>query len=100
MGCPKSSWCPPPKPEGQVLVGFAAETDDVLIHAVDKLRRKNCDLLVANDVSQPGAGFEHDTNQVSIIAADGSVEPVAMSSKRAVAERVWQRVAALLTPPG
>jgi phosphopantothenoylcysteine decarboxylase/phosphopantothenate--cysteine ligase len=77
---------------GQVIVGFAAETDHVLEHARDKLARKGCDLLVANDVSAPGAGFDHDTNEVVLLDADGSEEPVALRSKRAVADAVFDRV--------
>src|SRR5690606_12672026 len=52
------------KPAGQVLIGFAAETADVAANAADKLRAKNADLLVANDVGAPSVGFEHDTNEV------------------------------------
>ena len=58
--------------EGQVLVGFAAETHDVLDRARRKLERKGVDLLVVNDVSAPGVGFDHDTNAVVILTTDGS----------------------------
>ena len=57
------------KQPGQVLVGFAAETEQVREHAVDKLRRKGIDLIVANDVSAPEAGFEHDTNAAVLLDA-------------------------------
>ena len=77
---------------GQVVVGFAAETDQVLEHAAAKLARKGCDLLVVNDVSAPSVGFDHDTNAVHILAADGSSHAVALSSKRAVADRILDRV--------
>ena len=70
------------KPEGQTLVGFAAETDDVVANARAKLERKHLDLIVANDVSAPGVGFEHDTNQVVIINAAGFEHDVALSDKR------------------
>jgi phosphopantothenoylcysteine decarboxylase/phosphopantothenate--cysteine ligase len=80
------------KPPGQVLVGFAAETDDVLASARDKLVRKGLDLIVANDVSAPGVGFEHDTNEVVIVGADGSEQPVALTSKRAIADAVLDAV--------
>ena len=60
--------------EGRVLVGFAAETQDLLKHAADKLKRKNLDLIVANDVTQSGAGFDVDTNIVKLLYADGHVE--------------------------
>ena len=56
---------------GQTLVGFAAETDDVEANAAAKLARKRVDLIVANDVSRPGAGFEHDTNEVRIMSPAG-----------------------------
>jgi phosphopantothenoylcysteine decarboxylase/phosphopantothenate--cysteine ligase len=77
------------------LVGFAAETGS-LDRAVDKLRRKGVDLLVANDVSQSGSGFGTDTNRVTILAADGSREDLPLLSKREVAERLIDRVAVAL----
>jgi phosphopantothenoylcysteine decarboxylase/phosphopantothenate--cysteine ligase len=83
---------------GQVLVGFAAETDQVPERALAKLRAKGVDLMVANDVSAPGAGFDHDTNEVTIFGSDGSVTPVALRSKDAVAEAILDRVSALLAP--
>jgi phosphopantothenoylcysteine decarboxylase/phosphopantothenate--cysteine ligase len=84
------------KPAGQVLVGFAAETDDVLANAAGKLARKNLDLIVANDVAADGVGFEHDTNAVTILGADGSRRAVPLASKRAIAEAILDDVAALL----
>jgi phosphopantothenoylcysteine decarboxylase/phosphopantothenate--cysteine ligase len=86
------------KPPGQVLVGFAAETNDVLAGARSKLERKRLDLIVANDVSAAGVGFEHDTNAVVILGADGSERTVALSSKRAVADAVLDEVVRLRTP--
>ena len=83
------------KPDGQVLVGFAAETADVLDNAAEKLKRKNLDVMVANDVSAAGAGFAHDTNIVTILLADGSVRPLPICSKREVAEAVLDAVAEL-----
>ena len=73
---------------GQVLVGFAAETDDVAERGRRKLHRKGVDLLVVNDVGAPGAGFDHDTNAVSILKADGSSTEVPLTSKYAVANAV------------
>ncbi|MFM2077717.1 MAG: phosphopantothenoylcysteine decarboxylase/phosphopantothenate--cysteine ligase, partial [Actinomycetota bacterium] len=64
------------KPAGQVLVGFAAETSDLLANATSKLQRKRLDLVVANDVSAPGVGFQHDTNAVTLVRADGAVTTV------------------------
>ncbi|WP_426572765.1 bifunctional phosphopantothenoylcysteine decarboxylase/phosphopantothenate--cysteine ligase CoaBC [Aquihabitans sp. McL0605] len=80
------------KPQGQTLVGFAAETTDVAANAQDKLVRKGADLLVANDVSAPATGFEHDTNQVAIYSAAGEVDSVPLSGKDAVADRVLDSV--------
>ena len=82
------------KPAGQTLVGFAAETDDLRANARGKLERKRLDLIVANDVSAPGVGFEHDTNEVVIIDAVGVEHDVALSDKRAVADAVLDAVVA------
>lgn len=88
---------------GQVLVGFAAETDDVVARARRKLERKGVDLLVANDVSAPGAGFDHDTNEVTILESidpgSGATE-VPLRSKRAVADAILDRVVARLQGDG
>jgi phosphopantothenoylcysteine decarboxylase/phosphopantothenate--cysteine ligase len=83
---------------GQVLVGFAAETDDVLHRARAKLERKGADLLVVNDVTAPGAGFDHETNRVTMIDADSSAE-LPLMSKLAVADAVWDRVRTRLQDP-
>ena len=82
------------KPASQVLVGFAAETDDVAANARDKLARKGADLLVANDVSAPSVGFEHDTNAVTIYGADGTSRSIELTSKAAVADRILDAVVA------
>ncbi len=79
---------------GQVLVGFAAETNDVIERGRKKLQRKGVDLLVVNDVSAPGAGFDHDTNAVTILGADSSTTEIALTSKDAVANAVLDRVIA------
>ncbi len=79
---------------GQVLVGFAAETDDVAERGRRKLLRKGVDLLVVNDVSAPGTGFDHDTNAVSILKADGSSTEIPLTSKYAVANAVLDSVIA------
>ena len=70
----------------RVLVGFAAETEELLAHAQKKLEEKNLDLIVANDVTQDGAGFDCDTNIVRLLFADGRVEELAQMSKAKVAE--------------
>lgn len=82
------------KREGQLLVGFAAETDDLIANAEKKLAKKNADFIVANDVSAPGVGFAHDTNQVTILAADGQADSVALSSKHDIARAVLKTVMA------
>jgi phosphopantothenoylcysteine decarboxylase/phosphopantothenate--cysteine ligase len=86
------------KPPTQTLVGFAAETSDVRDNAEAKLARKGLDLIVANDVSAPNVGFEHDTNQVTIVSADGVVADVALADKRAVAAAVFDAIVAHRLP--
>ena len=89
------------KPSGQVLVGFAAETSDLVENAVAKLHRKNLDLIVANDVSADRVGFGHDTNAVTIISRSGILQSITVSDKSVVANAVLDAVAGLrnrLTP--
>lgn len=86
--------------ERRVLVGFAAETDDLVANARKKLQRKNLDLMVANDVRQPGAGFDSDTNVVKIVDPRGGVEELPLLPKRAVADRILDRVVKLLKKRG
>ncbi len=80
------------KRPGQTLVGFAAETDDLRKNAANKLGAKGADIIVANDVSAPGVGFEHDTNQVTLLFADGAARDVPLTDKRAVARQVIDAV--------
>lgn len=82
------------KREGQTLVGFAAETDNVLENAGGKLLKKRLDMIVANDVTAPGAGFDVDTNVVTFITKDAR-ETLPLMSKREVAQRLLSRVLAL-----
>ena len=79
----------------RVLVGFAAETEDLLANARKKLEAKNLDLVVANDVTAEGAGFGADTNAVVLLRRDGSRVDVPVASKREVAERILDEVRAL-----
>jgi phosphopantothenoylcysteine decarboxylase / phosphopantothenate---cysteine ligase len=81
----------------QVVVAFAAETTKVEEHARAKLQRKDVDLLVVNDVSAPGAGFEHETNEVVLLGRDGVADTVSLRSKEAVAMAILARVASLLS---
>ncbi len=79
-----------------ILIGFAAETQDLLKNAQAKLDRKNADYIIANDVTADGAGFQNETNIVTILGADGSVVSLPQQTKTAVAEAIIQRVAARL----
>jgi len=80
------------KRKGQFLVGFAAETEDVLAHAREKLEAKHLDLIVANDVSRPGVGFESDRNAGHLLLANGTELGVVEMDKRAFAERILNAV--------
>lgn len=79
------------KKEGQTLVGFAAETNDVLQNAQKKLAKKNLDLIVANDVTAPGAGFDVDTNIVTFVTQDG-LEKLPKMKKAEVADALLDRI--------
>lgn len=84
--------------EKRILVGFAAETADLVKNARHKLEEKNLDLIVANDVSAEGAGFDVDTNIVRLLGRDGSEEQWPQLSKEAVAGRILDRILALKRP--
>ena len=85
---------------GQFLVGFAAETQDLATNATEKLQRKNLDMLVANDVTQPGAGFEFETNIVKLFYKNGSMEEFSQMSKRALAGILLDRILAKVQAKG
>ncbi len=80
----------------RVIVGFAAESRDLLENASEKLQSKKLDLIVANDISAKDAGFGVDTNRVTLLHADGKKESLPLTSKAEVAEAIMERVAALL----
>lgn len=82
--------------KNQLLVGFAAESNDLLKYAGEKLQNKNLDLIVANDITEDGAGFDVDTNIVRFLSADGAVEELTKMSKEQVAEELLQRILTLL----
>jgi len=82
--------------DGKVLVGFAAETEDLAKNARAKLKAKNLDLIVVNPVGGPDSGFASDTNRASIIDADGAVQDIPLMSKSQMAEAILDRVTALL----
>jgi phosphopantothenoylcysteine decarboxylase/phosphopantothenate--cysteine ligase len=77
---------------GQVIVGFAAETDDVLANGRAKLKRKGCDLLVVNEVGERKT-FGAEENEAVVLGADGSETPVPHGPKEALADTVWDLVA-------
>ena len=78
----------------QIIVGFAAETEELEKNAQEKLQRKNLDLIVANDVSAPDTGFAHDTNEVLLITGEGKTN-VSLASKRVVADKILDAVLVL-----
>lgn len=80
----------------QIMVGFAAETDDVINHAKEKLTRKNLDMLVANDVTTEGAGFSGDTNIVTIIKPDGYIKEYPKATKHQVADFILDEISKLM----
>ena len=79
----------------RLVIGFAAETEQVAEHARRKLREKGLDLIVANDVTAPGAGFDHDTNVVTIFRSDGREKPVPKQAKIQVAHRILDEIVEL-----
>ena len=78
--------------QSQFLVGFAAETQELVAHATEKLRKKNLDMLVANDVTLSGAGFEADTNIVKILTPDGAIEELPQMSKQDLGRVILDRI--------
>ena len=88
------------KPAGQVLVGFAAETDDLLANAERKLAAKQLDLIVANDVGAPATGFGHDTNAVTIMAPGAEPQVVPLADKRTIAASVIDRIVSIRNAAG
>jgi phosphopantothenoylcysteine decarboxylase / phosphopantothenate---cysteine ligase len=76
----------------QIMVGFAAETEHILSHATDKLKAKGLDLIVANDVTQTGGGFDSDDNAVVILSAKGEQRDLGLMSKRRLAEEILTAV--------
>ena len=83
------------KDPDQLLVVFAAETDNILQNAQQKLVTKNLDLIIANDVSAEGAGFEVDTNIVSIIDSKGKCDQLPLMSKSDIADQILNRIVQL-----
>ena len=80
----------------KILVGFAAEAENMIEYAKGKLKTKNLDLIVANQIGAPGAAFAAETNQVSIINPAGQVEQLPLLPKEEVADRIWNRILSLI----
>ncbi len=80
------------------LVGFAAETENLLGYARDKLERKGCDLVVANDVSREGTGFDSEENEVTLVYRDGGTRVLPRATKRALAGEIVQGITKLIPP--
>ena len=90
------AWMGANKPKGQTLVGFALETDNELVHAKDKLARKKLDLLVLNSLRNAGAGFGHDTNQVTLLTPSTDPKELPLMSKADTARAILDRLEELL----
>ena len=80
------------KRQGQFIVGFALETDDEEANAVDKMQRKNLDMIVLNSLNDQGAGFGYDTNKVTVIERNGRRTDLPLQSKTEVARRIVEAV--------
>ena len=80
------------KRAGQILVGFAAETQNLLEYAKTKLEKKNLDMIVANDVSRKDAGFNTDTNVVKLLYRNGTIEELPIMTKHKLADELLNRV--------
>jgi phosphopantothenoylcysteine decarboxylase/phosphopantothenate--cysteine ligase len=83
------------KKNGRIIIGFAAESEDLIKNAKDKLKRKKADMIVANNILEPGAGFEVDTNIVHLLYGKGSAEELPPMSKSDVARRVFDKISCL-----
>jgi phosphopantothenoylcysteine decarboxylase/phosphopantothenate--cysteine ligase len=77
------------KRESQIIVGFSMETENLLENSLKKLKKKNADFIVANDLSKEGAGFGTDTNIVTLISASGDVQELPVMSKYDVANAIF-----------
>jgi phosphopantothenoylcysteine decarboxylase/phosphopantothenate--cysteine ligase len=82
----------------RVLIGFAAETNDIAGNALEKLRKKNLDAIVANDVSRTDIGFDSDSNEVRVYFSDGTALDLAMAAKDAIAAAIWRAVCRKFLP--
>lgn len=78
--------------DGKILVGFAVESENIVENALGKLRKKNLDLIVANDITKPGAGFGEDTNVVYFLDKFGKVEELPLMTKKELADEIFDKV--------
>jgi phosphopantothenoylcysteine decarboxylase / phosphopantothenate---cysteine ligase len=83
-----------------ILVGFAMETEDLLANAQEKLKKKNMDLIIANSLREEGAGFQTDTNKITIIDREGEVQSLPLMTKIEAAEKILEKIAGLLKKKG
>jgi phosphopantothenoylcysteine decarboxylase/phosphopantothenate--cysteine ligase len=80
---------------GRFVAGFAAESENLLAYAESKLRAKGLDLIIANDVTIPGAGFDGETNVATLLRRDGQQRDLPLQSKRAMADRILDEIAGM-----
>ncbi|MGA2332099.1 MAG: bifunctional phosphopantothenoylcysteine decarboxylase/phosphopantothenate--cysteine ligase CoaBC [Syntrophales bacterium] len=85
------------KKGSRILVGFAVETENLVENARNKMKKKNMDIIVANDVTKEGAGFGYDTNIIKILNPEGGIENIPLMSKMEVADRILDRVKKIIT---
>jgi phosphopantothenoylcysteine decarboxylase / phosphopantothenate---cysteine ligase len=85
------------KRKGQLVIGFAAETQDILRHAKEKMQKKNLDLVIANDVSKKDRGFTSEQNAVIIINRSGKIDKTGLLPKAQIAKKIWDKVEAILS---
>ena len=86
------------KKSGQFVVGFAAESENVVPSALEKLKRKQLDMIVANNISAPGIGFQSDNNQVTLIDSAEAIEALPLLSKVEIADILLDRIKSKITP--
>jgi len=84
------------KKRNQLLVGFALETNDEVSNAIDKLKRKNLDLIVLNSLRDEGAGFGHETNRITIIDHNNNIDKFELKTKDEVASDILYKIISLL----
>ena len=87
------------KTQGQLMIGFALETNDELVHAKKKLVSKNLDMVILNSLQDKGAGFGHDTNKITVLDKDGTITPFDLKSKEqtawdilSIVEKKWENL--------